>query len=61
MQVFSSEFSEVSKSTFFTEHLRATASVFKMQFLCFSRSKHSKFLPAGAFFCVVVEMFIRMP
>ena len=41
---------EISKNTFFTEHLLATASVFKMQFLSFSKSKYPKFFPAGSLF-----------
>ena len=50
---------EISKNSFFTEHLRATASVLKMQFLSFCRSKYPKFFPAGPYFsCVGVEMFI---
>ena len=41
---------EISKNILFTEHLLATASVFKMQFLIFFKSKYSKFFPAGSFF-----------
>ena len=52
-QVFSCDFCEISKNTFFTEHFRATASVFEMQFLSFSRRKYPKFLPAGPFFLVL--------
>ena len=52
-QVFSCEFSEISKNTFFTEHLQATTSVFKMQFLSFSRSKYPKFFLAEPFFLVL--------
>ena len=50
---------EISKNTFFTEHFRATASVLKMQFLSFCRSRYPKFFPAGP--CLGFEMFIKMP
>ena len=52
-QVFSCDFCEISKNTFFTEHLRATASAFKMQFSSFCKSKYPKFFPAGSFFLVL--------
>ena len=44
---------EISKNTFFTEHLLATASVFKMQFLSFCKTKYPNFFPAGSFFLVL--------
>ena len=45
-QVFSSEFCEISKNTLFTEHLRATASVYFTQMInCVERYvKHRKFI-----------------
>ena len=50
------------KNGFFTEHLRATASVLQMQFLSFCRSKHPKFFPAGPFFLVLeLECLLKCP
>ena len=34
VQVFSSEFCEISKNTFFTEHLRASASLYQVRWRC---------------------------
>ena len=41
-QVFSYESWEISKNTFFTEHLWATASVFDLSFHSISQNKPSK-------------------
>ena len=41
-QVFSCEFSEIFKNTFFTEHLRATASGYQLNSRKFPEKKHLK-------------------
>ena len=61
-QVFSYEFCEISKNTFFTEHLWATASVFDLSFHSISQNKplllklHTSILSCGVLLFQLVHV-----